>query len=175
MLENLLRQNLNLRFHTPNALHVREISPHVARLLHLSGFRTIRLGLETADMAFRDNIDGKISEGEFERAVHNLQKAGYSPEEIGVYILTGAPGQSVDSVIETIHFVARTGAAPYLAEYSPIPHTPMWEDALSCSDYDLSSEPLFHNNTLLPCWNSSQRERLPELKKLVREIRRRGQ
>ena len=174
LLEKLISLGLNLRFHTPNALHVREITHDMARLLHLSGFRTIRLGLETSDMELHRDLDKKLSEGEFERAVNNLRKAGFQMEEIGVYILMGLPGQSVESVAETIDFVGRTGATPYLAEYSPIPQTPMWEMAQACSSYDLSSEPLFHNNTLLSCWDDDQRTKVPELKKRALKIRRGG-
>jgi hypothetical protein len=62
---------------------------------------------------------------------------------------------------------------PYLAEYSPIPHTPLWEKAVSASPYDLVSEPLFHNNTLLPCWNEEERRGFARVKARVLEIRRR--
>ncbi len=170
-LEELIRMNLGLRFHTPNALHVREITPEIAGLLQRAGFRTIRLGLETSDLEMHKDLDQKISEGEFERAVYHLKEAGFSKKQIGAYILMGLPGQSVESVINTIRFVAETGAMPYLAEYSPLPHTPMWETAVTCSDYDLASEPLFHNNSLLPCWSADERKRVPEIKKLVKEAR----
>jgi hypothetical protein len=171
LLERVISLGLNVGFHTPNALHVREITHDVARLLHVSGFRTIRLGLETSDMALHRNLDRKLSEGEFERAVYNLKTAGFSSEEIGVYILMGLPGQSVESVAESIDFVGKTGAVPYLAEYSPIPQTPMWDVAQAHSGYDLSSEPLFHNNTLLPCWDGDKRAKVPDLKKRALEIR----
>ena len=174
LLEKLISLDLNLRFHTPNALHVRGITHDMARLLHASGFCTIRLGLETSDMELHRDLDKKLSEGEFERAVDNLRKVGFQMEEIGVYILMGLPGQSVESVAETIDFVGRAGATPYLAEYSPIPQTPLWEKAQACSGYDLSSEPLFHNNTLLPCWDDEQIAKVPELKRRVLKIRRHG-
>jgi radical SAM superfamily enzyme YgiQ (UPF0313 family) len=170
-LEELIGMDLGLRFHTPNALHVREITPKIAGLLQRAGFRTIRLGLETSDLEMHKDLDKKISEGEFEKAVHHLKEAGFSKKQIGAYILMGLPGQSVESVINTIRFLAETGATPYLAEYSPLPHTQMWEKAIASSDYDLVSEPLFHNNTLLPCWNMNKRARVPEIKKLVREAR----
>ena len=171
VLEGLLRQNLKLRFHTPNALHIREISSDVASLLHQAGFRTIRLGLETSDINQHNELDRKVSEGEFEKAVRNLKRAGFTKKEIGTYILIGLPGQSVDSVERTIRSVGQTGSTPYLAEYSPLPHTPMWGKALSYSDYDLSSEPLFHNNNLLPCWDEGQRQKVRKLKRLVNQIR----
>lgn len=171
ILEELVRLDLGLRFHTPNAIHVRELTQEIAKLLYLSGFRTIRLGLETSDMEHHKEIDNKVSEGEFEKAVHYIQNAGFSKREIGAYIMMGLPAQSVDSVRMTIEFVSRLGATPYLAEYSPIPHTPMWETALEHSEYDLASEPLFHNNSLLPCWSKGQRDRVPELKKRVQALR----
>lgn len=171
ILERLARLHLNLRFHTPNALHVKEITPDIAILMHKTGFRTIRLGLETSDFSIHRDLDNKITEGDFERAAGHLLQAGFTSNQIGAYILIGLPGQSVVSVIDTINFVARTGTTPFLSEYSPIPHTFLWKEALSHSQYDLASEPLFHNNTLLPCWDDSQKEELPRLRKRVLEIR----
>jgi radical SAM superfamily enzyme YgiQ (UPF0313 family) len=172
VLERLVKLNLGLRFHTPNALHVKELSLATARVLWRAGFKTIRLGFETADMTMHRRFDRKFSEGDFERAVRCLLKAGFAKEQIGAYILAGLPGQSVGSVMESVEFVRRVGAVPYLAEYSPIPHTPLWDKAVASSQYDLVSEPLFHNNTLLPCWNEEQRRKFVHVKARVLEIRR---
>lgn len=171
VLEGILEKNMNPRFHTPNAVHLREISPEVAKLLRRSHFRTIRLGLETSDCAMRGKLDDKVSEGDFERAVRHLKAAGFDKKEIGAYVLMGLPEQTVGSVLSTIRFVERTGASPYLVEYSPIPHTVLWNKAVEHSEYDITNEPLFHNNTLMPCWDESKREKVPELKRMVREIR----
>jgi len=171
LLEELARLELDLRFHTPNALHIKEITPDIASLMHQTGFRTIRLGLETSDFSLHRDLDNKVTEGDFERAVNSLRKAGFAKNQIGAYVLMGLPGQSVDSVFDSIDFVGRTGATPYLSDYSPIPHTPMWEQAVNHSQYDLAEEPLFHNNTLLPCWDDSRIKKLPQLKRRVMEIR----
>jgi hypothetical protein len=40
---------------------------------------------------------------------------------------------------------------PHVAEFSPIPGTALWKDALNVSRYDIGREPLYQNNTLLPC------------------------
>ncbi len=173
ILKDLLKSGINVRFHTPNGLHLREITPGIARLMYLSNFRTIRLGLETSDINQHEDLDRKVSEGEFEIAVHNLKKAGYEKRDIGAYVLMGLPGQTVSSVENTIRFVDRLGATPYLAEYSPLPHTPLWEKAIEYSEYDLLNEPLYHNNSLLPCWDEGQRQKVPDLKRMVREIRNR--
>lgn len=173
-LEQIVRCNLNVRFHTPNGLHVREIRPEIAELLFRAGFHTIRLGLETADAGLHLRMGNKISDGDFERSVASLRSAGFEKREIGAYILMGLPGQSAESVRTTIEFADKAGAIPYLAEYSPIPHTALWEEAISHSAYDLASEPLFQNNTLLACWDEQSKELVPDLKELVRSIRLEG-
>ena len=171
ILEKVRSKTVDVRFHTPNALHVKEITPSIARLLYTSGFKTIRLGLETSDMNMHKALDKKVSMGDFEIAVKNLIKAGYTKKDIGAYILIGLPEQSVESVFETVRFADKAGAMPYLAEYSPLPETPLWESSVSCSRYDLESDPIFQNNCLLSCWNEEQIRNIPDLKKLVKEIR----
>jgi len=171
MMEGIFNSGLNIRFHTPNALHIKEISREIAGLLYASGFRTIRLGLETSDMDRHNNLDNKVSEGDFEKAVKNLKEAGFKKKDIGAYILMGLPDQAVKSVEDTIRFVGEAGAVPYLAEYSPIPHTTLWDESIRCSSYDLANEPLFHNNTLLPCWDEDKRREVPGLRQIAREIK----
>ena len=171
ILEKLKSMHINVRFHTPNALHVKEISPAIAHLLFSSGFRTIRLGLETSDMTMHRDLDKKVSMGDFETAVKNLINAGYTKKDIGAYILMGLPGQSFESVSETVKFADKAGAMPYLAEYSPFPETPLWESSIACARYDLKNDPIFHNNCLLSCWDEEQIQKVSELKKLVKDIR----
>jgi radical SAM superfamily enzyme YgiQ (UPF0313 family) len=171
LLEALAVRAPDLRFHLPNALHLREIGRETARLLQGAGFRTVRLGLETSDAGFRRGLDRKVGEGEFERAVRALRNAGYGRREIGVYVMMGLPGQTLHSVKQSLRAVDHAGAVPHLAEYSPIPHTDLWPAAVAASSWDLS-EPLLQNNTLLPCWDERRRDGASELRALAREIRR---
>ena len=70
---------------------------------------------------------------------------------------------------QSIRMVLDHGARPHLAEYSPIPGTPLWSEALRCSPFDLANEPLYHNNSLLPCQSEHfGLEELQELKQLCR-------
>lgn len=84
----------------------------------------------------------------------------------------GLPDQSVESVADTIKFADKSGATPYLAEYSPLPGTQLWEEAVASSDYDIISDPIFHNNTILSCWDEEKRQQVTYLKRMVRKIRR---
>jgi radical SAM superfamily enzyme YgiQ (UPF0313 family) len=151
ILKEIIKRGIHCYFHTPNGLHIREISREVADSLYRSGFKTIRLGFETSNDATQIETGGKVDNQEFRQAINNLKRAGYSNEEIGVYIMVGLPGQRVGEVEESIAFVKEAGARPMLVEYSPIPHTPLFEKAKKMSQFDLENEPLFHNNSILPC------------------------
>jgi radical SAM superfamily enzyme YgiQ (UPF0313 family) len=170
-LEQVLRRNLDLRFHCPNGIHITYVDPAVAGLLFKAGFKEIRLGLETSDPQLQDHLGRKFSTDEFEMAVAHLRAAGFRSDQIGVYLLMGLPGQSHDQVARTIAYVGQIGAVPYLSEYSPIPHTGLWKAAVDISRFDLNSEPLFHNNSILPCWSGESLEKVGSLKAMVREIR----
>jgi radical SAM superfamily enzyme YgiQ (UPF0313 family) len=150
-LEKLAREKPLLRFHVPNALHIRSLSSEWCSLLHRAGFRTIRLGLETTLDAKNREWGGKVNTGMFLDALENLLRAGFDKSDIGIYLLCGLPGQSPEDVAEAIRTVRRTGVRPHLAEYSPIPGTPMWEKAAASSAFDIAREPLYHNNTFFAC------------------------
>ena len=152
MLEEILRRNLDCAFHCPNGLHLREIDTSLSRLMLRAGFRTMRFGFETADTR-RQSSDsgGKITNEETKYAIACLLEAGYKGDEIGMYILCGLPGQNAFEVRESIDFVRSCGARPVITEFSPIPGTLIWKEAVETSPYDIENEPLYHNNTLLPC------------------------
>lgn len=153
LLEEINQRQLSCRFHCPNGLHIRQIDEKMSRLLFDSGFKTIRFGFETADFQMQKETGGKVRNDELGQAVLHLKKAGYTTDDIGVYLLCGIPGQKAADVAHSIDFVLACGGKPVLAEYSPIPGTKMWKDALVTSPFDIASEPLYHNSTLLSCRN----------------------
>lgn len=154
-LREMIRRNLPIQFHCPNGLHLREITSELSTLMFKVGFRTIRFGFETSDGMRQTSTGGKVDNKEFIEAIANLKQAGYKNEEIGVYLLCGLPGQSAEEVKESIRFVRFCGARPIIAEYSPIPGTGLWNEAVASSPYPIAVEPLFQNNSLLPCRNDS--------------------
>lgn len=151
ILESIIKTNLPLRFHTPNAIHIRGITGQTARLMHRAGFHTLRLGLETVEFEHRQTIDSKVSEEEFTRAVGCLQAAGYDQTRVGAYLLAGLPDQSPDSIIRSIGIVKQNGVTPVIAYYTPIPQTKLWLRAVAASRYDLNADPIYTNNAIMPC------------------------
>ena len=151
LLEKIVRADMNLRFHTPNAVHIRGVNAETAPLLFKAGFKTLRLGLETAEFEHRETIDQKVTENEFKRAAALLKAAGFKKNQIGAYLLVGLPGQKFAAVERSIRTVQETPITPILAYYSPIPHTPIWPKAVVASRYDLEADPIFTNNSIIPC------------------------
>ncbi len=170
ILEGVLRRGIKVRFHAPNGLHVGLISLELARLMFDSGFKTLRLGLETTDWEMQKAWGGKVEAGEFETAFLNLIKAGFHPGQIGAYLLYGLPGQTLDQALKTIVAVKAKGIRPYPAEFSPLPGTPMWDQAKEQSPFDLEAEPLYHNNTFFPCRGPDfSWEKIQKLKRIATE------
>ncbi len=166
ILKEMFRLKISCNFHTPNALHVKEIEGEVAEFLFRGGFQTVRLGLETSQEITQIETGGKVTNEDFRRAVKNLKQAGFQGETIGVYLLAGLPGQRIEEVRESIAFVRDAGAKPILVEYSPIPGTPLFEKAKRMSPFDLENEPLHQNNSIFPCqWEGFTLEGLRKLKR----------
>lgn len=151
ILEGVIKEGLVVRFHAINALHLRNFSPELARLLKRAGFSTLRFGLETADPERAAELGNKADIDDLHRTVACLQAAGYAPHEIGIYLLAGLPGQPPEEIAAGIQAVQAAGARPYLSEFSPVPGSRLWEKAVAASPLNLAAEPLFHNNTILPC------------------------
>jgi len=151
ILEGIIKTGYKLRFHTPNAVHIRKISKKTAKLMHKAGFTTLRLGLETGIFESRETMDSKVTKEEFTNAVKCLSGAGFGTKQIGAYLLAGLPQQEVESVALSIKMVKQHKITPIIAYYTPIPHTDLWDTANFFSRYDLKSDPIFTNNAILPC------------------------
>lgn len=151
LLKEIIKQHLLLNFHCPNGLHIREITDEMAKLLFTAGFKTLRFGFESSNTHRQYETGGKVTNEELKNAVHSLKQAGYQERDIGIYILCGLPNQTAEEIKDSIFFVISCGARPILAEYSPIPNTALWEDAVTNSPFNIAEEQLFHNNSIIPC------------------------
>ena len=137
------------RFHTPNGLHLREINEDLCKYLEKYSFPQLRFGFETAFSRYED----KTSLNQLKSVVNLLKEHGFTSERIGVYLLCGLPGQTVEEVEKTIEIVAEIGARPYLNEYSPVPKTKLFEEHFKESKLDFKREPLYQNNSV-SAWRS---------------------
>ena len=166
ILEMLIKKEILTRFHTPNGLHPKYIDSKMARLLRMSGFRTIRMGFEGTSTAVQKASKNKVSSQELERALDYLRRAEVDSDansknnksswDVGVYILIGLPGQTVEEVVDSIEYINKLGAKIKLTEYSPVPGTEEFQDAsILCPE--VITEPLSHNkSTFATSWDGSR-------------------
>lgn len=148
LLRKAVRNGVNARFHTPNGLHARFVDEELAFLMREANFRTIRLGFETTDEHRQEKTGNKVSNDELSRAVKYLNRAGFTKEELGVYLMYGLPGQPIREVREGISFLKSLDVRIHLTEFSPIRGTLAWEELLQKGSIEDGLDPLLTNNTV---------------------------
>lgn len=156
------------RYHTPNGLHPRFVTPEVATAMKAAGFVTLRLSLESADERWQQRSSRKVTTSEFALAAEHLLRAGFEPEDIAAYLLVGCPGQTADDVARSICLVRDIGVGVKLAEYSPIPGTVDFGEAVRRLP-GIAQEPLLQNNTVYSLLAGDlTAKQLEDLKQLAR-------
>ncbi len=170
LLEEIIKSQPGVRLHTPNGLHARYIDENIALLLRRANFKTLRISFESTNPKIQKSSSGKVSNEDLIEACYNLKKAGFKPREIEVYVMVGFPDQEVEEVLETIRFVHHLQIKIKLAEFSPIPGTPLFSRIAKHFKL-LQEEPLLHNNLAFPLWHSKiDYYRLEEIKREVANI-----
>lgn len=157
-------------FYNPNALNAALIDHDVAVLLKEAGFKEVRLGFESADPFIQRSTGGKINLDGFEKSVEVLRGAGFANKEIVAYVLAGLPQQRWQDVKHSIDYAVSLGIEPSIAEYTPIPHTPLFAKYHHTARFPISKEPLYQNNALFPfAWEGFTEQDLEYLKLYARD------
>ena len=156
-------------FYTPNAVHLRQIDAETAELMQRAGFREVRLGYESSSEDFHNSYGRKYTPGSFAATVEILKESGFAPREIGVYILAGLPRQHRSEVEASVEECIQAGVKIYIAEFSPVPGSALWETCISESSLPLAEEPLLQNNTFFPmAWSGFSPEHMHRIKQKVK-------
>lgn len=156
LLRSIREAKLPLRFHTPNGLHARFIDEELAELMYGTGFKTIRLSLESVARERLRDIHNKVTPGEMTRAVQNLTRAGFKASQLETYVIMGLPAQPLEEVIETMLYANSLGVLIRLASFSPIPGTVDYQKAVQEGMFPEDADPLLTNKTLLPLFRTRE-------------------
>jgi len=146
-LSEVLKRNLRVNFHSPNALNARFITGDLAKLMVRAGFKTFYLGFESASKQWQKRTGSKVFSDELAQATQYLIAAGAEPENITAYQILGHPHIDIQELEASMRFVSSLGIRGMLADFSPIPGTPDGEYCRKLVDLD---EPLMHNKTAFP-------------------------
>ncbi len=170
----LLRKIASLPFtvniYNPNAVNAAFVDDELAGLLAHSGFQEVRIGLESVNPTVQARTGGKVTAPVFEKALRALKKAGYRKEQLSVYILAGLPGQRWQEVRQAVDYLKALEVTPSIAEYTPIPHTPMFEEFKDSARFPVADDAIYQNNALFPyAWEGFTEEDLNYLKRYAKE------
>jgi hypothetical protein len=146
-LNEVIKRNIKVNFHSPNALNARFITSQLAELMVQAGFKTFYLGFESASQQWQKRTGSKVLSDELAQAVQYLTSAGAEPSNITAYQILGHPHIDIQQLETSMHFVNSLGIRGMLADFSPIPGTPDGEYCRRWVDMD---EPLMHNKTAFP-------------------------
>jgi radical SAM superfamily enzyme YgiQ (UPF0313 family) len=149
-----VQKTLAVTFHTPNGLHAGEIDQKTAQVLYNSRFKNLRLSFESTSDKILSKSSNKITVKQMQQAVLNLEAAGYKRNEIGVYLLFGYPGQTLQDIKEALDFVKDLGVTPHLSYFSPVPGT---RDFKRLQESGILSSPtnLYETNKIYFLYNKS--------------------
>jgi hypothetical protein len=146
-LNEILKRNIKVNFHSPNALNARFVSRGLAELMVQAGFRTFYLGFESSSSQWQKCTGSKVFSDELARAVEHILSAGAEPANITAYQILGHPYGDIQELEASMRFVQSLGIQGMLADFSPIPGTP---DGEYCREWVDIDEPLMHNKTAFP-------------------------
>jgi radical SAM superfamily enzyme YgiQ (UPF0313 family) len=180
-----------VRFHLPNAVHMRHLDADIAGLMNRAGVQEVRLGFESDSDAFHaahdagagpkagpggEDVADDAAGGDgvaLSAAVDALLAGGFSRDRIGVYVLAGLPGQRRGEVEHSVRTAGEKGVNVYVSEFSPVPGSPIWERCVELCELPIAEEPLYQNNTLLPmAWEGFTRADLAAVKECAGGYRR---
>jgi len=146
-LEEMLKRDIKVNLHSPNALNARFITKELAELMVRAGFKTFYLGFESISSQWQQHTGSKVFCDELAQAVEQLTAAGAEPANITAYQILGHPNVGIQELEASMRFVNKLGVRGMLADFSPIPGTPDGEYCRKWADMD---EPLFHNKSVFP-------------------------
>jgi tRNA A37 methylthiotransferase MiaB len=168
--KKILRQikalKLNIKIHTPNALHLRFLDDELAALIKNTGFIQPRFGLETLNPNLQQQWQSKATNKDLIRGLELLKQNGFNNGDIIIYLLLGYPKQNLDNLRKNIRFLHDLGVRTVLSEFSPVPKTKLYDDCPQA----IKDEPLLHNNSIFPLLDKQQTKKALSVKKELRQL-----
>lgn len=145
----LLRINdlhTNVRFHTPNGLHVRYVDKPTLEKMKYAGFETLRFGYESGQSQHQRAVSGKVDRSQLEVKIAMALESGFTGKQIGVYVMGGLPQQAPDDLCEEMDFIHSLGVMVKPVFISPVPGTELFRH-YATQFPEIVTDPLWHNDT----------------------------
>lgn len=150
ILEGIVRNNIQVNFHTPNGMHPKQMTRELARLMFRTNFRTIRLSYESGSASRQADMGFKVTAESLAAAIDHLAAAGFRRCDLEIYVIMGLPDQTVAEVVQSMLTAIGLGAKVKLTTFSPIPGTLDWERAIQAGLISPDIDPLLTNDSIFP-------------------------
>lgn len=155
LLQQIFSEKWSLNFYTPNGLTPRYVDAEIAELFMRNNIKSIRLSFETVNETRQKSMSAKVTNSELKNALNHLANAGYKKSDIGVYVMIGLPGQSLEEARDSVLYVHELGARVNVASFSPIPGTMEWHNAVQQNVWHPKADLLLTNTTIYPIWSQT--------------------
>ncbi|MHB1465171.1 MAG: B12-binding domain-containing radical SAM protein, partial [Thermoleophilia bacterium] len=123
--EEIIRRQLDIVWCTPNGVRVDSLSEDLVRLMKRSGCYGLAFGIESGSQAVLDRNKKKLDLGKVAAKVKMVKRHGI---EAHGFFIVGLPGETVDTIRETIDFARRV---PFdranFALLSPLPGSDIFQ------------------------------------------------
>ena len=123
--ERMIQENLNLSW-SCNA-RVNNLDRELLRLMRSAGCWLVQLGVESGNQDILNKIRKGITLKQVERACKMAYEEGFEVKE---YFILGHPGETVDTLDDTIRFMSRLPIHYASINFmTPLPGTQLWDTA----------------------------------------------
>jgi anaerobic magnesium-protoporphyrin IX monomethyl ester cyclase len=119
-------RNINVKWHTPNGIHVEDLDEELLRAMKLAGCKSLNLAVESGDPYILQQVIGKKATAEQALHIaHTCQKIGI---RINGYFVIGMPGETEETLQRSLDLCLELpldGLGVFIA--TPFPGTRMFD------------------------------------------------
>jgi hypothetical protein len=120
--EAIARLDRPLTFYCPDGVSVPKLDSEQLGSMRRAGFRQLTFGLESTSASRRKAVRKHwVKDEALERCIAEAQALGF--EELGVFLIPGLPGDSLEDLLDDLDRAAGLGVVPRMNAFYPIPGT----------------------------------------------------
>ncbi|MEW6365681.1 MAG: radical SAM protein [Acidobacteriota bacterium] len=129
LLDLIIEDGLHVKIDFPEGLQPNLLYPELAVKMKQAGVVRLALPLESVDEAlYKDRFHRPSGLTALEKSVEMFKAAGFTGDQIRIFVLFGMPDQSLDSIIRSCREAWALGCRLTPLAYTPIPGTAEFEN-----------------------------------------------
>lgn len=139
ILDQIIARRLKILLELHEGLSAHLITEELVIKMHKAGMRDIYLGYESSDQEMLDRFHKKETPATIRQVVEWAYKNGFrSGGGVNLFLLYGLPGQSMDSMVQSLMDIMDMCCRPIPQNYTPIPGTEEYDkDKAFWDQFDL--------------------------------------